>query len=828
MQPKLFLVILSAAAMCACQAVSFMPPQSVRKVAFPLRPCEEDRSARLQAARQKLTSAPQQLAAGEDLEFSDSWVCVTGKAALFAEEPPAGKAEAEKARVALANEKEKALRTALETPFLAESSRSRANLGIALSGGGSKAGAFAIGVLAGLADADLLDTADYISSVSGGSYAAYFYYTHRILPRFRPGERDSKVTTKELFWDCVQRPAPERMTKDIRDKLGERGACDEGSLRPSLGTTPRLPYVDARYQSFLRCQQDVFNPGVCSRDPSLGDYDKSINRVTLAGTLALIPVGWISNVLFDWGVNTSQAAHTYRRGIGMAYGTTLTHGAALQDPTQREVPCDKPADGGAYALDCKRGRFLVAPYGMNYQELRTGLLESRKPGATPMPFWIINATGPRYRSAYGWWSRTQEDTSNLDMFEMTAVSHGSGRFGYVSAPMSLHGMDVLDSVAASAAFADSSQLAITNRVVKGVLGVGIRLANFDWGSDIANYNVSDWRRELHKGLPAPLYWTDSGIDRTFGPASKPERRDFEDRAHTAYIRLIDGGNAEDLGVYALMKRQVKTLVIADSASDSDGHFGDVCAFAARLRHNPPTFPTGLYIPGLADLQAHCDALHDKDNPQARSYPVREWKFHFPVLMGCLRVTPPAEGAPACEGLDVATDSRVLLVKPAIDLESVIVNQTLKAEGGMKKQVIAKCRAPEGLLDTDKTAGGSKETEDVQAVPALNCDATAFLLAAWIDKDGPCQTFPQHGTAKMTVNSSAAVFSAYRELGRQYLLQAKPVLDELARGDATAFEAIAKQQAEHPISDRAKDGGHERKVKCDADARPEWLSARARS
>lgn len=818
---RLIPALCTATLLSACQAVSYQPSPADRKVAFPLLPCEE--SGRLQEARKQLTSAPLASRAGEDLTFSDQWVCVTTPDMRDVDD--AGPET--RARVALVDPNELALRNELEQDFVASPTGSRAFLGIALSGGGSKAGAFGIGVLAGLADSDLLDTADFISTVSGGSYSAYYYYTHRVLPgaRGKGGDkRNPEVTSKELFWDCVQRPGPDLMDAQLRERLGARGACDLGGLRPSLTPATKLPYFDAHYQAYLRCQQDVFNPGMCSTNPDIGRIGGGISPITLAGTIALIPAGLIGNVLFDWGINTSQAGRTYARGIGMAYGTTLTKGSALPSSAPLEnttsipgqpasyvstkIRCDKPDNDDGYALDCTRGAFLDSAVPLTYPELRTALLEGRKIGGAPLPFWIINATGPRFRSFFGWWAPAVDDISNLDMFEMTAVSHGSARFGYVSAPMSLHDMTVLDAVTASAAFADSSQLSITNRIGKGLIGVGLRLTNFDWGADISNYNVPDRRRSLHKALPIPFYWTDSFFDNTFGPNSK--RQTFKDRTHSAFIRLIDGGNSENLGVYALMKRKVQTIVLADSAADTNGHFKDICAFSFRLKNNPDGFPTKLYIPGLKNFHTHCDELLEKTGSQARSYPIREWKFNFPVLMACMRTAAPVDLAKPCEGLDPQTDSRVLIVKPAIDLESVIAKQTVMRLGAMSKRSIISCLLPH-------------EVADGKMVPLLNCDATAFVLAAWVDEDGACQKFPQHATASTTLNSSSTLFSAYRELGRQYIMQAKQVLDELAQGKDELFRVVAEQQGNHPLANKPL-STVEDKMTCDGKVRPPWLTA----
>jgi hypothetical protein len=69
-------------------------------------------------------------------------------------------------------------------------------VGLALAGGGTKAAAFAHGVLHGLNDAGVLQHVDVISSVSGGSYAALWYYTKQIEAKRH------NFDVKEIFLDC--------------------------------------------------------------------------------------------------------------------------------------------------------------------------------------------------------------------------------------------------------------------------------------------------------------------------------------------------------------------------------------------------------------------------------------------------------------------------------------------------------------------------------------------------------------------------------------------------------------------------------------------------
>ncbi|MBM3569573.1 MAG: hypothetical protein FJX46_12575 [Alphaproteobacteria bacterium] len=67
-----------------------------------------------------------------------------------------------------------------EWVFNAESGN-RPKLCLALSGGGLRSASFAIGVMAALEQAGLMEKIDVISAVSGGAYAASWYYAQHLI-----------------------------------------------------------------------------------------------------------------------------------------------------------------------------------------------------------------------------------------------------------------------------------------------------------------------------------------------------------------------------------------------------------------------------------------------------------------------------------------------------------------------------------------------------------------------------------------------------------------------------------------------------------------------
>ncbi len=75
-------------------------------------------------------------------------------------------------------------------------------LGLALSGGGFRASFFHIGVLARLAEIDLLRPIEVISTVSGGSIIGAYYYLH--LKRLLESKTDESITARD-YVELVQR-----------------------------------------------------------------------------------------------------------------------------------------------------------------------------------------------------------------------------------------------------------------------------------------------------------------------------------------------------------------------------------------------------------------------------------------------------------------------------------------------------------------------------------------------------------------------------------------------------------------------------------------------
>jgi hypothetical protein len=267
----------------------FQESAQSRGVAFPLSECSDTQILTAHLASRSTSPDP--------VQFNSAWVCVSK--AEREDKIDADKKE-EKLRLerqAFSTDEDK-LRSALESPPFV-SDPGRPPLGVALSGGGTKAASFSMGVLAGLADQELLDKTNFISSVSGGGFAAYFYFSHRVFPLVRGAPRED-VPTKVLFQDCYKIPSEDFADSNLIRDIINSGGCENGKIQRATHKN-----VEMKYQAFVRCQQDVFNPGYCSLVPT--SIDSGIGFFPLVGTLTLFPLTCGGQVISDTRIGSRPA-----------------------------------------------------------------------------------------------------------------------------------------------------------------------------------------------------------------------------------------------------------------------------------------------------------------------------------------------------------------------------------------------------------------------------------------------------------------------------------------------------------------------------------------
>ncbi|MBI3784193.1 MAG: patatin-like phospholipase family protein [Deltaproteobacteria bacterium] len=102
---------------------------------------------------------------------------------------------------------------------------SRGKVGLALSGGGFRASFFHLGVLARMAELDMLRSVEVLSTVSGGSIVGAAYYLD--LQRLYESKHDSDIDTSDYV--TLVRNLQERFLRGVQQNLRMRALADLGA-----------------------------------------------------------------------------------------------------------------------------------------------------------------------------------------------------------------------------------------------------------------------------------------------------------------------------------------------------------------------------------------------------------------------------------------------------------------------------------------------------------------------------------------------------------------------------------------------------------------------
>lgn len=329
-------------------------------------------------------------------------------------------------------------------------------VGLALSGGGSKAAVFAHGVLHGLHDAEVLPHVDVISTTSGGGYAAYWYFSRRLAL----GDDYGKA-----FADCF--PAwmfdgggnsQQRLLAVARTAAQGKGmaVCEDVTH-----FAPGDPY---RWQAHLLRWPDVFKVG---RSSPL-DSQQVFPTVNLTTGLLTAFLEAPFNAL--QGIDDSYVGLSYQYGIERAWGLE-----PLPREPARKLPSGHVFEQWDYANGVEgHPRFLrsdllrVDPDRMQWSQLREQYGRQKN-----LPLWILNTTEGQKES--------RRPNPN-DLFEITPFSYGSPRWGYRYEPEAPRMASISSSVRASAAFADSQGLG-SEKWLPWLEGAAQVLPSLTWGVD---------------------------------------------------------------------------------------------------------------------------------------------------------------------------------------------------------------------------------------------------------------------------------------------------------------------------------------------------------
>ena len=737
-------------------------------------------------------------------------------------------------------------------PLLQDARVSPHSLAVTLAGGGTKASSFGMGVLAALAseklaassaperDSGALWQTDLISTVSGGSYAGYFLYSrliHLIPPQAGcggdppPAEtlRRHGDTVRNYFADCIpanllgQFDDPEKVREF---EAGRRGTAPELVFCPPYANAVRDADTDAGseklkrarqywdqtrpetlHQQFLRCHQDVLDWDSCEFDVGSNDEDRDeIRGLGSGAALVLVtgvslPAAWAANFVFDWPVNLSPSRAAYRDGIGMTFGLRPKDARAILGTTAWAVNVDA-VSGAKFADD----RLIPDPERLDFASLKA--LTCGRPDDPPR--WVINATAAPSRHLLGWLSQNDIDFDQ-HIFRISGDQQCAGAVGPIPVDQrTLWDQEepdknlspLLTAVNASAAFFDANQQSL-GQPWRLLAGVGLQASNLNWGIDLINLDENHQRRTsiaremLHEAAPFPVYLAEAAAaDATGRPP--------------VFVRLVDGGSADNLGAYGPIVEGIRDIIVSDHAQDGNGAMADLCYLRNELLlrrglhlHVPGLehWPRGCLTATSGDGSAAAGPAVNPDFTQKSSetavkpgffYPI--WAWPYPFLVAC--VSPAADPASCLDN----PPTLLWIVKPAFDYPYWLRTQTRCLNAPDPDDPSCLRSTPQQRANRSVAACGADDQ--------LPCETSAVLLRRnrYLRDVSVFATpeFPQGSTVQMTFNSSGNVYGAYRELAQHYTRQAIDAIDRVrADPNGKAFARIVRWQGCHPIKGSAE-------------------------
>ena len=524
-------------------------------------------------------------------------------------------------------------------------------IGLALSGGGTRAAMFAHGVMQGLKDSGILDQLDAMSTVSGGSYTALWYYTKRL-----EAQRNG-FDYQAIFDDCVPlwwQDVPKPGEEDYKDKLKIRKALDlagkgNDGFKKMESCKYRWNFKDGdpyRWQVHLSRWPDIFrySETIPDGDKQGAPWPETIKlAVTSLGEVFVSPL-----------VKTGVVPSAYQYGIERAWALNPNPRTSPDKSFSYTNDTDDEPQTSSWHLDPKTA---------SWPQLRA-LYDEKSVGK--LPLWILNTSNaPR-----------GQGTDQRRIFEITPFGQGSELTGYLRT-----GKPIIDdlgtSVRASAAALDAQ-------------GAGEKYAQ----------SLSP------RNFLFPLAEWGVTVDNRF--QHSPER-----------FRLSDGGHSENLGVYSLLRRGARDVIVVDAAADVEGRMADLCTLRSMLLKEKVTL---TFSGELSHLDEVCAGSIGSTTGRPRGYNTSAWLN--PVVRGDVH-WPAGSGLPP---------SRIWLIKLGWNQEAV--RSAYNAEACETKEYPVSCIV-------SAYYGHNTETK----------------------RQDEYMYFPQLTTPGAGFSTSTYLFWAYRELGR---------------------------------------------------------------
>lgn len=429
--------------------------------------------------------------------------------------------------------------------FHQEAAYSDFELGLSLSGGGMRSASFSIGVLSGLADANVLQQIDYLSSVSGGGYAGYWLMSALLTnTKERLG-----LTYDALFNDCY--PNNFCLFKDTTNYLYQE-TCSEFNSRNS---------DKFRFQTQVAQQSDLLFYYQDSGNTQWANFKAKTIRLTegmaIVGLQLLsLPLHHLGNTLFDWNWHVSPARFAYRTGIERTFG--LMPSNLLHHRIDDKAYYNEQSFGWMDNYQTQAITFNQLKDSIHNNHLVCTKLQSQAGQCLRLPIWIINASSAAHRNLCSIFDSSGKNADNI--FEFTPFSYGSNQNGYVAKPFAQTSIQEIVQISGAALDSQFSKLSSPTSTTL------LHALNLNLGGAIDNYHPQRLNLAYHKILPFPFYC----LQAAHSPAESPS------------IYLSDGGHSENTGAYSLITRGVKNIVMVDATYDPQGKWMELKNLASLL------------------------------------------------------------------------------------------------------------------------------------------------------------------------------------------------------------------------------------------------------
>lgn len=437
--------------------------------------------------------------------------------------------------------------------FPNEINNTKQDIGISLSGGGMRSASFSIGVLSGLNDNDILSNVNYISTVSGGGYAAYWYLSSLHYSQNMLVDEDAlPPNLSAFFYDCYP---------NHEDGFGLYEGTENHLYNDECENFTHRKSAKYRFQHQVAQQSDLLNyyhdgGGSFLQNTKLDAIQLGEYTGIVSAHLLSIPLHHVANTIFDWNVQISPLKTAYNYGIERAFGLYPINLMPIKLDSKEYKNPQALLWMDNYAAQDLSFNSIRKAYRWNKAHCANGKYGDRK--CNPMPFWIINTAANLNRSVCG--VSITESKSNR-IFEFTPESYGSESNGYVDKPYS--NLSVSDVVQLSGAAMDSQYSSLS-----GPLGsFGLHLLNFNLGQKVDNYHPDSPNSQWRSLLPIPFY--------CFPRVKSP--------SEASSIYLSDGAHVEHTGAYALIRRGVKNVIMVDASQDNKGEWLEVKNLAEMLK-----------------------------------------------------------------------------------------------------------------------------------------------------------------------------------------------------------------------------------------------------